>query len=73
MYIGAPCEFTCHAKLHHVFCDPSTNFCVCEKSYPVVIGLTKGCSKREYNRDMCLDIMDREKEEEKVIYYFRFL
>uniref|UniRef100_A0A8W7P308 Uncharacterized protein n=1 Tax=Anopheles coluzzii TaxID=1518534 RepID=A0A8W7P308_ANOCL len=45
MYVGAPCEFTCHAKLHHVYCDPTTNTCSCEKDYVVLIGILKGCAK----------------------------
>lgn len=48
MYVGAPCEFTCHVKLHHVFCDPATNTCGCEKNYPVLIDRRKGCAKRKY-------------------------
>lgn len=48
MYVGAPCEFTCHAKLHHVYCDPSSNTCSCEKDYVVLIGLLKGCAKRKF-------------------------
>lgn len=47
-YVGASCDFTCHATLLHVYCDPITSTCGCEKSYPVVIGLKKGCAKREY-------------------------
>lgn len=47
-YIGSPCEFTCSKRLHHVFCDPTTNECTCEKHYPVVIGATKGCAKRKF-------------------------
>ncbi|KAL1377733.1 hypothetical protein pipiens_004128 [Culex pipiens pipiens] len=47
MYVGAPCEFTCHPKLHHVYCDPSTNVCSCEKDYVVLLGLLKGCAKRK--------------------------
>lgn len=48
MYIGAPCEQKCTGTLHHVHCDAATGLCACEKKYPVVIGLTKGCAKREY-------------------------
>lgn len=47
MYVGAPCENRCSAKLHHVKCDQSTKLCVCEKKYPVMIGLIKGCAKRK--------------------------
>lgn len=46
-FIGAPCEFTCSKKLHHVFCDPTVDRCSCEKLYPVVIGVLKGCAKRK--------------------------
>lgn len=46
MYIGAPCEQRCTGTLHHVHCDAITGLCACEKKYPVVIGLTKGCAKR---------------------------
>lgn len=49
MYVGAPCEFTCHAKLHHVYCDPTTNTCSCEKDYVVLIGILKGCAKRKFS------------------------
>lgn len=45
-YIGSPCEFTCSKRLHHVYCDPTTNECTCEKLYPVVIGISRGCAKR---------------------------
>lgn len=38
----------CSKKLHHVFCDPTTNECACEKMYPVVIGVTKGCAKGNF-------------------------
>ncbi|XP_055624758.1 uncharacterized protein LOC129767661 isoform X3 [Toxorhynchites rutilus septentrionalis] len=53
MYIGAPCEFTCHAKLHHVYCDPSTNTCSCEKDYVVLVGLLKGCAKPKKLGEQC--------------------
>lgn len=47
MYVGSPCERGwCNIKLHHVHCDKATNTCICEKKYPVVIGLLKGCAKR---------------------------
>ena len=48
MYIGAPCEEKCDQKLHHVYCDPTSNICGCERNYPVSIGLTKGCAKGLY-------------------------
>ncbi|XP_055687892.1 uncharacterized protein LOC129792633 isoform X1 [Lutzomyia longipalpis] len=53
MYIGADCEFTCNQRLRHVFCDPSTNQCGCEKNYPVIIGYTKGCAKPKKLGDQC--------------------
>ncbi|XP_055706936.1 uncharacterized protein LOC129804009 isoform X2 [Phlebotomus papatasi] len=53
MYIGADCEFTCNPRLRHVFCDPSSNTCGCEKNYPVIIGLTKGCAKPKKLGDQC--------------------
>lgn len=46
MYVGSLCEGWCNIKLHHVICDKATNTCECEKKYPVVIGLIKGCAKR---------------------------
>ncbi|EDS27885.1 conserved hypothetical protein [Culex quinquefasciatus] len=51
MYVGAPCEFTCHPKLHHVYCDPSTNVCSCEKDYVVLLGLLKGCAKQHIRNE----------------------
>ncbi|XP_058831866.1 uncharacterized protein LOC131690257 isoform X1 [Topomyia yanbarensis] len=53
MYVGAPCEFTCHAKLHHVYCDPSTNTCSCEKDYLVLIGILRGCAKPKKLGEQC--------------------
>ncbi|XP_059615757.1 uncharacterized protein LOC132261159 isoform X3 [Phlebotomus argentipes] len=53
MYIGAECEFTCNPRLRHVFCDPSSNTCGCERNYPVVIGKTKGCAKPKKLGDQC--------------------
>ncbi|XP_058462029.1 uncharacterized protein LOC131437009 isoform X5 [Malaya genurostris] len=53
MYVGAPCEFTCHAKLHHVYCDPSSNTCSCEKDYLVLIGILRGCAKPKKLGDQC--------------------
>lgn len=48
MYIGAPCDVRCNSKLHHVTCDKATKLCTCEKRYPVMIGLVKGCAKRKF-------------------------
>lgn len=53
MYVGASCEFTCHAKLHHVYCDPSSNTCSCEKDYVVLIGILKGCAKPKKLGEQC--------------------
>ncbi|XP_062550508.1 uncharacterized protein LOC134215306 isoform X2 [Armigeres subalbatus] len=53
MYVGAPCEFTCHAKLHHVYCDPSSNTCSCEKDYVVLIGILRGCAKPKKLGQQC--------------------
>jgi hypothetical protein len=36
--VGSRCEFTCDKRLHHVFCNPISNKCDCEKNYPVKIG-----------------------------------
>lgn len=38
IFVGAPCEFTCDKRLHHMFCNPISSKCECEKNYPVVIG-----------------------------------
>lgn len=46
--MGGPCNKTCAPRLHHVFCDSSSSTCSCEKSYPVMIGYTKGCAKGTY-------------------------
>ncbi|ETN58072.1 hypothetical protein AND_010347 [Anopheles darlingi] len=53
MYVGAPCEFLCNAKLHHVYCDPTTNTCSCEKDYVVLIGQLKGCAKPKKLGEQC--------------------
>ncbi|XP_058054956.1 uncharacterized protein LOC131206425 [Anopheles bellator] len=53
MYVGAPCEFTCDANLHHVYCDPTTNTCSCEKDFVVLIGKLKGCAKPKKLGDQC--------------------
>lgn len=36
--VGSSCEFTCDKRLHHVYCNPNTNRCECEKKYPVKLG-----------------------------------
>lgn len=38
LLVGSRCEFTCDKRLHHVFCNPISNKCECEKNYPVKIG-----------------------------------
>lgn len=42
--IGAHCEHRCSSALHHVVCDSKSNTCVCDRKYPVAIGLTQ-CAK----------------------------
>ncbi|CAO1354078.1 unnamed protein product [Diamesa serratosioi] len=54
IFVGAPCEFTCDKRLHHMFCNPISNKCECEKNYPVVIGLKKGCAKPKKLGEQCL-------------------
>ncbi|XP_044757127.1 uncharacterized protein LOC123315487 isoform X2 [Coccinella septempunctata] len=53
MYVGAPCEFTCNAKLHHVFCNPVSGECECEKKYPVKLNPFTGCSKPRGLGEIC--------------------
>lgn len=38
LLVGSRCEFTCDKRLHHVFCNPISSKCECEKNYPVKIG-----------------------------------
>jgi hypothetical protein len=38
MLVGGRCEFTCDKRLNHVFCNPISSKCECEKNYPVKIG-----------------------------------
>lgn len=40
LMVGSRCEFTCDKRLHHVFCNPISSKCECEKNYPVKIGRT---------------------------------
>lgn len=40
MMVGSHCEYTCDKRLRHVFCNPRSNKCECEKNYPVSIGKT---------------------------------
>ncbi|XP_011497800.1 PREDICTED: uncharacterized protein LOC105362146 [Ceratosolen solmsi marchali] len=53
-YLGSPCDLTCNPTLQHVFCDPETKFCGCEKPYPVQLGPTKGCAKPKKLGEQCL-------------------
>ncbi|KAL3276690.1 hypothetical protein HHI36_012060 [Cryptolaemus montrouzieri] len=53
MYVGAPCEFTCSAKLHHVYCNPVSGECECEKKYPVKLNPFTGCSKPKGLGEIC--------------------
>lgn len=46
--VGASCEFTCSPKLMHVYCNPISGLCECEKKYPVKLNNPyAGCSKRK--------------------------
>lgn len=38
LLVGGRCEFTCDKRLHHVFCNPISSKCECEKNYPVKLG-----------------------------------
>ncbi|KAG5890400.1 hypothetical protein JTB14_026282 [Gonioctena quinquepunctata] len=54
LYVGAPCEFTCSAKLVHVYCNPVSGTCDCEKKYPVKLNNPyAGCSKPKRLGDQC--------------------
>lgn len=46
-YLGASCETSCHAKLLHVYCNPASGKCECEKNYPVKLNPYTGCGKRK--------------------------
>ncbi|XP_072395183.1 uncharacterized protein [Diabrotica undecimpunctata] len=53
-YVGALCEFTCSPKLLHVYCNPVTGTCDCEKKYPVKLNNRyAGCSKPKQLGDQC--------------------
>ncbi|XP_057651284.1 uncharacterized protein LOC130890897 isoform X2 [Diorhabda carinulata] len=53
-YVGALCEFTCSPKLPHVFCNPVSGKCDCEKKYPVKLqNPYAGCSKPKQLGDQC--------------------
>ncbi|KRT80592.1 hypothetical protein AMK59_5769 [Oryctes borbonicus] len=53
MYLGAPCEDTCSPRLSHVFCNPSTGVCECEKKYPVKLNPGTGCGKPKKLGEQC--------------------
>ncbi|CAH1155105.1 unnamed protein product [Phaedon cochleariae] len=54
LYVGAPCEFTCSAKLVHAYCNPVSGTCDCEKKYPVKLNNPyAGCSKPKRLGDQC--------------------
>ncbi|XP_066139123.1 uncharacterized protein [Euwallacea fornicatus] len=56
LYVGAPCEFTCSSRLQHVYCNPITNSCECEKKYPVKLSNPyTGCNKPKKLGDQCYD------------------
>ncbi|XP_048516426.1 uncharacterized protein LOC109533742 isoform X2 [Dendroctonus ponderosae] len=54
LFVGAPCEFTCSSRLQHVYCNPVTNKCDCEKKYPVKLNNAYyGCSKPKKLGEQC--------------------
>ncbi|CAG9769659.1 unnamed protein product [Ceutorhynchus assimilis] len=54
LYVGAPCEFTCSSRLQHVYCNPITTMCECEKKYPVKLNNPySGCSKPKKLGEQC--------------------
>ncbi|XP_050313333.1 uncharacterized protein LOC126748266 isoform X2 [Anthonomus grandis grandis] len=54
LHVGAPCEFTCSSRLQHVYCNPVTNTCECEKKYPVKLhNPYSGCSKPKKLGEQC--------------------
>lgn len=53
-YVGAFCEFTCSPKLPHVYCNPVSGTCECEKKYPVKLqNPYAGCSRPLQLGDQC--------------------
>ncbi|CAG9863775.1 unnamed protein product [Phyllotreta striolata] len=53
-YVGALCEFTCSPKLPHVYCNPVSGKCDCDKKYPVKLqNPYAGCSKPKRLGDQC--------------------
>ncbi|XP_074038923.1 uncharacterized protein isoform X2 [Leptinotarsa decemlineata] len=54
LYVGAPCEFICSPKLVHVYCNPVSGTCDCEKKFPVKLNNPyAGCSKPKRLGDQC--------------------
>ncbi|KAG5678623.1 hypothetical protein PVAND_008280 [Polypedilum vanderplanki] len=53
MIVGSNCEFSCDKRLHHVFCNPLSNKCECEKSYSVILDPRKGCAKPKKLGEQC--------------------
>ncbi|XP_046420841.1 uncharacterized protein [Neodiprion pinetum] len=53
LYLGSPCDLTCNPELQHVFCDPITAHCECEKFFPVRLGPAKGCAKPKKLGEQC--------------------
>ncbi|GJQ85770.1 hypothetical protein Trydic_g20331 [Trypoxylus dichotomus] len=53
MYLGAPCEDVCSPRLSHVYCNPSTKLCECEKKYPVKLNPSTGCGKPKKLGEQC--------------------
>ncbi|KAF5275944.1 hypothetical protein FQA39_LY00740 [Lamprigera yunnana] len=53
MYLGSPCEFTCSPKLSHVYCNPVSGVCECEKKHPVKLNPATGCGKPKRLGEQC--------------------
>ncbi|KAK5649883.1 hypothetical protein RI129_000912 [Pyrocoelia pectoralis] len=53
MYLGSPCEFTCSPKLLHVFCNPVSGVCECDKRHPVKLNPATGCGKPKRLGEQC--------------------
>ncbi|XP_031334659.1 uncharacterized protein LOC116164603 isoform X5 [Photinus pyralis] len=53
MYLGSPCEFTCSPKLIHVFCNPVSGVCECDKRHPVKLNPATGCGKPKRLGEQC--------------------
>ncbi|XP_049820438.1 uncharacterized protein LOC126264863 [Aethina tumida] len=52
-YIGAYCVSACSVNLLHVYCNPRTNMCSCEKSFPVKLNPHVGCGEAKRLGDQC--------------------